>query len=114
MTLAALAAGCHVLGEKPLSDTMAHAKEMCQAAKKAKRLYMVTQNRRYLGNIIAFQQALKKQGGDHIVLICGGVIPAGDYDFLLNNGAAMVFGPGTKVTDAASSIVHILDKRPKK
>lgn len=61
VTLAALAAGCHVLGEKPLSDSLAHAKEMCQAAKKAKRLYMVTQNRRYLGNIIAFQQALKNQ-----------------------------------------------------
>lgn len=31
----------------------------------------------------ALKEALKKQGGDHIVLICGGVIPQGDYDFLL-------------------------------
>ena len=31
----------------------------------------------------ALKAALKKQGGDHIVLICGGVIPQGDYDFLL-------------------------------
>ena len=62
----------------------------------------------------ALKQALKKQGGDHIVLICGGVIPQGDYDFLLNNGASMVFGPGTKVTDAATSIVGLLEKKAKK
>lgn len=61
----------------------------------------------------ALKEALKKQGGDHIVLICGGVIPQGDYDFLLQNGAAMVFGPGTKVTDAATSVVHLLEKRKK-
>lgn len=57
----------------------------------------------------ALKQALKKQGGDHILLVCGGVIPAGDYDFLLENGAAMVFGPGTKVTDASNKIIDILD-----
>lgn len=61
----------------------------------------------------ALKQALIKQGGDHIVLICGGVIPQGDYDFLLENGASMVFGPGTKVTDAATSVVHLLEKRKK-
>jgi methylmalonyl-CoA mutase len=61
----------------------------------------------------ALKQALKMQGGDHIVLICGGVIPQGDYDFLLSNGASMLFGPGTKVTDAATSIVGLLDKRQK-
>ena len=47
------------------------------------------------------------------MLICGGVIPQGDYDFLLQNGAVMVFGPGTKVTDAATSVVHLLEKRKK-
>lgn len=57
----------------------------------------------------ALKQALKKQGGDHIVLICGGVIPQGDYDFLLQNGASMVFGPGTKVTNAATEVVKLLD-----
>lgn len=59
----------------------------------------------------ALKQALKRQGGDHIVLICGGVIPVGDYDFLLKNGAEMVFGPGTKVTDAATQIVHKLQSK---
>ncbi|MCY3022167.1 MAG: Gfo/Idh/MocA family oxidoreductase [Planctomycetota bacterium] len=59
VTTTALKAGCHVLGEKPLADSMVHAKEMCKAAKKAKRLYMVTQNRRYMGTIQAFSKAVK-------------------------------------------------------
>lgn len=62
----------------------------------------------------ALKQELIKQGGDHIMLICGGVIPQGDYDFLLKNGAAMVFGPGTKVTDAAVEIVTLLENNKKK
>jgi methylmalonyl-CoA mutase len=59
----------------------------------------------------ALKEALRKQGGEHIVMICGGVIPAGDYDFLLANGASMVFGPGTKVTDAATQIVKLLQSK---
>lgn len=51
VTMAALNAGCHVLGEKPLSDSMEHAREMCSAAERSKRLYMVTQNRRYMNTI---------------------------------------------------------------
>lgn len=60
VTMEALAAGCHVLGEKPLAEKLSQAKKMCATAKKAKRLYMVTQNRRFLGNIIAFNQAVKR------------------------------------------------------
>ena len=63
--------------------------------------------------IPALKRALIKQGGDHILLICGGVIPQGDYDFLLKNGAAMIFGPGTKVTDAAVNIVKRLESLKK-
>jgi predicted dehydrogenase len=59
-TVTALRHGCHVLGEKPLADSMPHAKAMCAAAKKAKRLYMVTQNRRYMGTIQAFGKAVKE------------------------------------------------------
>ncbi|MEI6808927.1 MAG: Gfo/Idh/MocA family oxidoreductase [bacterium] len=47
ITMTALRNGCHVLGEKPLADSMAHAKAMVAAAKKAKKLYAVIQNRRY-------------------------------------------------------------------
>ena len=47
VTLAALAHGCHVLGEKPLADSMEHAREMVAAAREAGKLYAVIQNRRY-------------------------------------------------------------------
>jgi len=61
--------------------------------------------------IPALKNALKAQGGEHILLVVGGVIPAQDYDFLLKNGAAMVFGPGTKITDASNKIIDILEKK---
>jgi predicted dehydrogenase len=51
VTLTALRHGCHVLGEKPLADTLEHAREMVAAAKEAGKLYAVIQNRRYDGRI---------------------------------------------------------------
>ena len=60
VTMTALKAGCHVLGEKPLADTLPHARKMCEAAAKMRRLYMVTQNRRYMGNIAAFNNAVSE------------------------------------------------------
>jgi len=47
VTLTALRHGCHVLGEKPLSVSMDHARRMCDAAQEAGKLYAVIQNRRY-------------------------------------------------------------------
>ena len=47
VTLAALRRGCHVLGEKPLADSMEKAREMVAAAREAGRTYAVIQNRRY-------------------------------------------------------------------
>lgn len=61
--------------------------------------------------IPALKQALIDQGGDHIVLVVGGVIPAQDYDHLLKSGASMVFGPGTKITDASNKIIDLLETR---
>ena len=61
--------------------------------------------------IPALKKALIDQGGEDIVLVCGGVIPAQDYDFLLKNGAEMVFGPGTKITDASNRIIEMLETR---
>jgi predicted dehydrogenase len=46
-TLTALEHGCHVLGEKPLADSMDNARRMVDAAQKADRIYAVIQNRRY-------------------------------------------------------------------
>ena len=61
--------------------------------------------------IPALKKALVEQGGEHIILVCGGVIPYEDYDFLKENGAAMIFGPGTKITDASNSIVKMIEER---
>ena len=54
---------------------------------------------------------LKKEGGDDILVVVGGVIPPGDYDFLHEKGAVGVFGPGTVVTDSANRILNALDKK---
>jgi methylmalonyl-CoA mutase len=45
------------------------------------------------------------------MIICGGVIPAQDYDFLLKNGAAAIFGPGTIIPNAAMKMLEELNKR---
>jgi predicted dehydrogenase len=47
VTLEALAHGCHVLGEKPLADSMENARRMVAAAQEAGRIFAVIQNRRY-------------------------------------------------------------------
>ncbi|WP_062060752.1 methylmalonyl-CoA mutase [Aquimarina longa] len=51
---------------------------------------------------------LKKYGREDIMVIVGGVIPPDDYDFLFEAGAVAVFGPGTKISDAAITILEIL------
>ncbi|MFN2109989.1 MAG: Gfo/Idh/MocA family protein [Anaerolineae bacterium] len=51
VTLMSLQHGCHVLGEKPLADTLEHARSMVAAAQAAGKLYAVIQNRRYDTNI---------------------------------------------------------------
>ncbi|MGC8782278.1 MAG: Gfo/Idh/MocA family protein [Anaerolineae bacterium] len=51
VTLTALRHGCHVLGEKPLADSLVHAREMVAAAQTAGKIYAVIQNRRYDPNI---------------------------------------------------------------
>lgn len=54
-------------------------------------------------------KALKQKGAENIVVVVGGVIPRQDYDYLMQNGVAAVFGPGTNVLDAANSIIDILE-----
>ena len=51
---------------------------------------------------------LKKYGREDIMVIVGGVIPAQDYQFLFDAGAVAVFGPGTKISDAAITILNVL------
>ncbi len=51
---------------------------------------------------------LKKYGRQDIMVVVGGVIPAQDYQFLFDAGAVAVFGPGTKISEAAIKILEVL------
>ncbi len=51
---------------------------------------------------------LKGYGRDDIMVVVGGVIPKQDYQYLFDAGAIAVFGPGTKISDAAIKILEIL------
>jgi len=53
-------------------------------------------------------QALKDAGADDIIVICGGVIPQQDYQFLYEAGVKAIFGPGTNIPEAAQDILQIL------
>ena len=56
----------------------------------------------------SLNEELKKYGREDIMVIVGGVIPAQDYQFLFDAGAVAVFGPGTKSSEAAISILEVL------
>jgi methylmalonyl-CoA mutase len=56
-------------------------------------------------------EALRKAGAGDIIVVCGGVIPPQDYDFLLNAGVAAIYGPGTAIPYAAHEIVRIVRRR---
>ncbi|MCP4113062.1 MAG: methylmalonyl-CoA mutase [Desulfobacteraceae bacterium] len=56
-------------------------------------------------------EALKKEGGEDILVVVGGVIPPGDYDFLYEAGAVKVFGPGTSIIDSANQVLNALDQK---
>jgi methylmalonyl-CoA mutase len=53
-------------------------------------------------------EELRKLGRDDIMVIVGGVIPAQDYQFLYDAGAVAIFGPGTKIPEAAIRMLEIL------
>jgi methylmalonyl-CoA mutase len=58
-------------------------------------------------------QALNDAGAGEILVICGGVIPQQDYDFLYKAGVKAIFGPGTNIPKAAKDILDLIrDTRP--
>ncbi|CAK4662122.1 hypothetical protein LEN26_006523 [Aphanomyces euteiches] len=61
----------------------------------------------------ALIKALKDQGAEHILVICGGVIPPKDYDFLYEAGVGAIFGPGTRLPTAASDTLKAIYKKIK-
>ncbi|MDS9468438.1 methylmalonyl-CoA mutase [Paracoccus sp. MBLB3053] len=52
--------------------------------------------------------ALKDQGAEEIIVICGGVIPQQDYEFLKKAGVKAIFGPGTNIPSAARDILDLI------
>lgn len=52
---------------------------------------------------------LKAKGAGHIIVVCGGVIPRKDYQFLYDAGVAAVFGPGANVVDAARAVLDLAE-----
>ncbi|ATG49516.1 methylmalonyl-CoA mutase [Celeribacter ethanolicus] len=53
-------------------------------------------------------EALKEQGAEDIIVICGGVIPQQDYQFLYDAGVKAIFGPGTNIPAAARQILDLI------
>jgi methylmalonyl-CoA mutase len=59
----------------------------------------------------ALIEALKREGAPDILVICGGVIPPKDYDFLKRAGVAAIYGPGTNIPKAAAEILSLIRKQ---
>ena len=53
-------------------------------------------------------RALRQQGAEHVLIICGGVIPPDDVPELLDMGAVAVYPPGTVIPDAALELLDLL------
>ncbi|MBC8337128.1 MAG: methylmalonyl-CoA mutase [Alphaproteobacteria bacterium] len=56
-------------------------------------------------------EELNKAGAGDILVVCGGVIPPKDYDFLFAQGVAAVYGPGTNIPEAAAEMMDLIRKR---
>jgi methylmalonyl-CoA mutase len=55
-------------------------------------------------------EALKREGAPDILVVCGGVIPPKDYDFLKRAGVSAIYGPGTNIPKAAAEILSLIRK----
>ena len=58
-------------------------------------------------------QALGVEGAGEVLVVCGGVVPHKDYEFLKREGVAAVFGPGTPITAAATEVLGLLRRQRK-
>ena len=56
-------------------------------------------------------EELRKRGREDIIVVIGGVIPAQDYEFLREHGAAAIFGPGTVIPVSAKRVMEELNRR---
>ena len=53
-------------------------------------------------------EALREADAEEIIVVCGGVIPKQDYDFLREAGVKAVFGPGTGIPEAAKDVLRLI------
>ncbi len=56
-------------------------------------------------------ETLREKGAGEIIVVCGGVIPRQDYQFLFDAGVSAVFGPGTNVLAAAREVMDLVEGR---
>ena len=96
VTMTALNNGCHILGEKPMADTMAHAREMRDTAQEKGLTYAVIQNRRYSKDIIAFRDLVQSSNIGDLTTV--------NTDFYI--GAH--FSAGRDTPDFRDSMRHVL------
>jgi methylmalonyl-CoA mutase len=59
----------------------------------------------------ALVEALRNEGAGDILVVCGGVIPPQDYDFLKKAGVSAIFGPGTNIPAAAAEILNLIRRQ---
>jgi len=58
--------------------------------------------------------ALKSEGAEDVLVVCGGVIPPQDYAMLLEAGVSAVYGPGTNIPQAAAEVLELIQERRNK
>jgi methylmalonyl-CoA mutase len=56
-------------------------------------------------------EQVRRMGGSDIQIVCGGVIPPQDYEFLRKSGVAAIYGPGTNIPQAAAEILSLLRQK---
>jgi methylmalonyl-CoA mutase len=59
----------------------------------------------------ALIKALKEEGAEDILVVCGGVIPPQDYPALMDMGVAAVYGPGTNIPASAAEMLSLIRRR---
>jgi methylmalonyl-CoA mutase len=60
----------------------------------------------------ALIDTLQREGAGDILVVCGGVIPPKDYDYLTKAGVVAIYGPGTNIPQAAAEILSLIAERP--
>ncbi len=55
--------------------------------------------------------ALRDAGANDIIVVCGGVIPQQDYDYLYDHGVKAIFGPGTNIPKAAQKVLRLIKRQ---